>query len=569
MGSPTPRFPPGFDRRHDLQLEFSSSGDELESVSLGGARELEDGALEEASTLLGRLPADHRAALEQWWDAEQDPCCLVVRQSPTQASDRPWEQLPMVSQGKVQLVRCFQGLTPPPPKPPGEQLQALIVIGDARQKEGTSGTSPDIIPLVRSLHEDLQAAGLGSVTVAAPGHWGDHVTGEFEAFENPEDLLAILDRGWDVVHIVAHGTEPTPETSAIVDARELKLERGSLSIEDLANTLADGRTQLLTLQACWGGPVVAEALLAAVPHVIVFRKKVENGFSSEWAREFYNGLFQDRLSVAAAVARARGKTSALQSWNPAHFAADLKRGVIRDGQDYQRERYLGDLRARYADLGGLVSQNFGAGDHVSELYVELRLDRTGGQPLARAERPTLLSLLKLAPNQGVTGRWVLTGHPGTGKSTSLRALAVLLSHERQFVPILINLPDWPRRSDGKLEPFEAGLGSYANHCPPPTQGQRVVLIDGLDECTVADEQIKDFLAPIQAARLLVATRKLHFSGRIPSDLRQVDLAELVPEQQSDLLKGWFKADRRQHPERWGQRDPEDEAAGCWGACAVP
>jgi sulfatase modifying factor 1 len=585
---PAPRLPSGFDPRCDLLLDFGVDEQgqetmEFRGVESNGAAILPD---RREGRVRARLPEPAQETLGRWLRApdrrgRDDLRRLIVRQLDPRstAAWAPWEELAPVRSGRIRLVRCLAGLRAPEPRRPGPTLEALLVIGDPRQGDsGDASVAVEVETGLRATIEALQSSGFGRITLAAPVGWSRLNANQFEPFEGREQLLAILRRGWDVVHFLSHGDPPEKFPPVAKDSDPLLLDAGSLRLEaepdglrfdELARALADGRTQLLTLQCCYGGPQMARLLLSVVPHLVLFRGAVSASSSSAFAQDLYSRLFQKRLPMDSAVAAARRAGERVFAAVPAHCTSDLARRVVREEHEYQREQYLARVRDHHSNRVVRMLGRLESNDHLQELFVELEVGPKSSE--ARDVRSaevelgpySLLELLALPPSTAddVSGCWFVVGDPGSGKSTGLRALACQLAAEGHFVPVLIDLSRW-RDESGQLESLDTETIAAHNRClrpPAAAVGQWALLLDGLDECPEDDETLKAILGSLPGQRVIVATRRLHYVGRRPAKFRPVFLRDLREEQRVELVTKRFEAHARQAPERWSTRRPAEEA----------
>ncbi len=177
---------------------------------------------------------------------------------------------------------------------------------------------------------------------------------------------------------------------------------------------------------------------------------------------------------------------------------------------------------------------------------------------------SLEHLIALDPElHNLPGRYVVRGHPGTGKTTVLRhtALSTALRLQRSVgvgpVPVFVSLPTWARRR-GSLENLlrenHPALASdeLQNQLLAPPGEDLLLLFDGLDEVRGLDARLwiagrlRDAASQWPAARMVVATRKVGYKPFAPNDFADVDLLPLDRDRQRELLRGWLDSGSHAH-----------------------
>ncbi|MBQ0847994.1 HEAT repeat domain-containing protein [Streptomyces sp. BH-SS-21] len=184
---------------------------------------------------------------------------------------------------------------------------------------------------------------------------------------------------------------------------------------------------------------------------------------------------------------------------------------------------------------------------------------------AYRERPAVKLLETLASAE--SGRVVLLGDPGAGKSTLTRYLALSLTSRALtgalepltgMLPVVVELrryadANWRERS---FEDFLAYIHEYEGHAPAPillnhclVSGQAVVVFDGLDELfepRVRDDvtrRIKGFAARYPGIRVVVTSRVIGYNRHTldAAGFRHYMIQTLDNEQISTFTIRWYEA----------------------------
>lgn len=172
-----------------------------------------------------------------------------------------------------------------------------------------------------------------------------------------------------------------------------------------------------------------------------------------------------------------------------------------------------------------------------------------GQPLGIREVLALTS----ADSSWVTGRWVILGDPGAGKTTLVRHLAAGLAREtgRPWVPVLDSLPRMMREREWLLDRIARRLrraGHAAEGLPAvldreAKEGRLLLLLDGLDEVPKDDREeaealLRDLSARWPQTPLVVTSRPIGYH-RPGSEFRELELLPLDEARRREFLARWF------------------------------
>jgi formylglycine-generating enzyme required for sulfatase activity len=153
----------------------------------------------------------------------------------------------------------------------------------------------------------------------------------------------------------------------------------------------------------------------------------------------------------------------------------------------------------------------------------------------------------------VTGRWVILGDPGAGKTTLVRHLAAGLAREPAgpWVPVVEALPRLVREREWLLERIARRLrraGRPADALPAVLEregqeGRLLLLLDGLDEVPKEDREdaeglLRDLSSRWPLAPLVVTSRPIGYR-RPGSEFRELELLPLDEERRREFLARWF------------------------------
>ncbi len=157
----------------------------------------------------------------------------------------------------------------------------------------------------------------------------------------------------------------------------------------------------------------------------------------------------------------------------------------------------------------------------------------------------------------ISGRWVLLGEPGAGKSTLCRQLCHELGGEPDApIPVLIQLARWMREPYSPFEIAQRAAAAWSSEsrvqglarqleAEGQRQGGRLrLLLDGLDEVERSDQtELRQRLAELSKrcpyARIVVMSRPAGYAGPPAAEFRSAQLQALEPRSQRQLLEGWL------------------------------
>ncbi|MEM7199622.1 MAG: SUMF1/EgtB/PvdO family nonheme iron enzyme [Planctomycetota bacterium] len=231
--------------------------------------------------------------------------------------------------------------------------------------------------------------------------------------------------------------------------------------------------------------------------------------------------------------------------------------VLRQHQTFAHARLVSFLRAPDAKLG-----------HV---HIDLDLQRDAASTSKHRGPPslTLEDLLNLKPEEhdDVTGRWLITGHAGAGKSTIARHLAWScggLEAQEASAPIVLYVPlavyagadedvfDHTETELAKDQGKRAAQGLAAElrrlAGPDGEPGRVWLLLDGLDEVAptlreqLCDERLPGLAARLPCARIAVLGRPVG-DHTLDEGFRRATLQALSPAQRADLIGRWLPKPR--------------------------
>ncbi|MCB9762001.1 MAG: SUMF1/EgtB/PvdO family nonheme iron enzyme [Alphaproteobacteria bacterium] len=175
---------------------------------------------------------------------------------------------------------------------------------------------------------------------------------------------------------------------------------------------------------------------------------------------------------------------------------------------------------------------------LSDVYVRLRLRPQAEHDLRDqpAEAPLSTYLL------GSRRRWVVLGGPGSGKTTSLRQLALRLLDEGGPLPVLLKVPDvcaeglW-----GAVEQrYHADIAAMLQR-----QGELLWMFDGLDEAldpNEAREKMVSLAAELEGHRVVLSSRDADYDPLTGFD--DLMIRPLDADQQEELLLRYTTDARR-------------------------
>ena len=216
------------------------------------------------------------------------------------------------------------------------------------------------------------------------------------------------------------------------------------------------------------------------------------------------------------------------------------------------------------DVLSRVFSRVGGPSTLSEVYVEVRLSPSverGGpddpdsalwpreQLKGRVHRDLALPAEPF-PLHKVIGlstpehrRWVLLGHPGSGKSTILRRLALDLLKEGDHVPFLLKVTELvAHRGDLMAAMVSAWPGVPVAPLRAALDERRaVILLDGLDEAldaVVARRAVSSAASDVPGCPVIVASRHTGYTPQ-GGKWTELHLCNLGQEEQQTLLATWL------------------------------
>ena len=221
---------------------------------------------------------------------------------------------------------------------------------------------------------------------------------------------------------------------------------------------------------------------------------------------------------------------------------------------FQQDQELESLDRIYVELEARFEERAGLRGHERVAKADPSQDLTP-EP---ERRMSIRELLGMDPEQhsahDITGRWVVLGDPGGGKSTLVRHLASSLAREQtpRWIPVFVSLPRAMREGASTLfERLERRL-ARANI---PSNGLRSVLesegragrllllLDGLDEVPRDDRQDAEALLRTLSERwpqtpIIVTSRPIGYR-RPSNEYREIRLLPFDRDRRVEFLANWF------------------------------
>ncbi|MCP3915973.1 MAG: SUMF1/EgtB/PvdO family nonheme iron enzyme [bacterium] len=388
-----------------------------------------------------------------------------------------------------------------------------------------------------------------------------------------------------VFHV--HGTAKRPDTCVLTAEQFANLRHGTAGYEGVLGHFIAQRN-LLFLGTSLGDPELIYALerwryqeerSGAARHVLLGfgltarQQRKLSGFGIDAIEIGDSGEFHQLERVLRYLAT---PPSASSTEGPAEEGKDgntLLPGSTPDAGNEPRTteedpKALAELRTRYlAALKGEhdalipLAVSSGRNQRVEHVYVELQLAeheraRRTSESKSRVGSIGLAELLVLerGGDLGVTGRWLLRGDPGAGKSTLVRHFAWECGSGEVgcWTPVFASLaqlfrnngkPDLEAESRGLLAP-EPDKETWSRFLTAESSsGRLLLLLDGLDEVPAGRiDEVHGWLRALARgypqAQVIVTTRKIGY--RPPSaDFLEVDLQPLGHRERVELLAHWL------------------------------
>ncbi|MEM7205851.1 MAG: SUMF1/EgtB/PvdO family nonheme iron enzyme [Planctomycetota bacterium] len=542
--------------------------------------------------------------------------CLSLH-APPEVSSLPWECLTIqVGHEPVELflserailVRALgdaRTVQEPGTDPLHVLPRALLLVGSVWQLPSTRTARHDVVATHRAI------VGAGFSCVVACGADVDPVVQPRLPLRRAVDLIEHLrDHRYSVVHYIGHSTSVDAErdlptgaegltiTGTHGDDDVLRIAADQDDARALGNALARAGVRVVVLHACASREAMMRALLSAptVQAVVGMGAYVDPDLTTTWSKSFYANFKEPGADLWEACREARralelneGGRWREQQWVPLLGQRAPIRIVRADPQACAIAQYRERIAKQHAQQEGLFRQEFG--NVLATVYVRLSVKETreptpdglsGGtkrRELASLDalRGRALSFAQLL--DGKHRRWVLSGEPGSGKTTTLRMHAFELAQDDDAeLPIYLRLAEWitdpfmrgqkgmgPRSWIGGYLERETEIDGLAEALHA-RRHQIVLLLDGYDELSEDDRMhLRDTLLPNLGTwghgRIVIASRP-QAATSLPHDFGNVDIHPLQPAQARALLRDLLlrHCDTAEDParvellaDRWQQR----------------
>jgi formylglycine-generating enzyme required for sulfatase activity len=480
----------------------------------------------------------------------------------------------------------------------GALAKVLVLVGNVEQPRNAPEAHTATLATVGVVRDACRARGIpfevgvAAATHAATGIWQGHgVT----PLVSVDDIGRWIASNHEVGLFLALGhacAELDPAAGAnalLLDSDHGVRERWTLPVtrvlpEDTRPTLTEmlrpTAARLAIFLGCEANERLAAPLVEAVDHVVGMRCTVSPELAGLASRELVDALLRCE-SVGSAVRSLRHRLgSSLEvdardgvlaplCWAPAHWTSVTQDEPFLD----ERAQLLRAFRhGTLAHLDGLEGELQRFRHSLSQVAVPLdvgAVERASGVEAAVGRRTThaargqLKDLVLAGPRCVRAQAWVLLGKPGSGKTTSLRALAGELAQGSLGVtPLYVSLARWskagpnpsfaglvefalaqialPPGASWKSAAFLAALASEAD------EGRLVVLLDGLDEVgqyqrTTVEMLLRNLALGLPRAALLVTSRSADFAG-VDRHFREIELLPLDEAAMLELLQRWYAAE---------------------------